>query len=315
VHCKNRFDEKLQNSLHGDYAILNTSLYNKNQIMTKKNSYSPPKIWQWDKSSDGKFANINRPIAGATHEKALPIGKHPLQLYSLGTPNGVKITVLLEELLAAGEQDAEYDAFIIDISEGAQFSSGFVEVNPNSKIPALLDQSTSPPTRVFESGAIMVYLAEKFGAFLPTEPAARAECLSWLFWNIGSAPFLGGGFGHFYAYAPEKFEYPINRYAMEVKRQLDVLEQHLADRQFLCGADYNIADIANYAWYGILVIGKLYDAQEFLDVASYKNVARWANEIHSRPATKRGRRVNRVWGPEEDRLAERHDASDFDVIK
>ncbi len=275
-------------------------------------TYVPPKVWTWESQSGGKFTNINRPISGSTHDKELPVGKHPLQLYSLATPNGVKVTVLLEELLALGKTDAEYDAYLVRISEGSQFGSGFVAVNPNSKIPALLDNSTTPPTRVFESGAILVYLAEKYGAFLPTEGAARAECLSWLFWNIGSAPFLGGGFGHFYAYAPEKLEYPIDRYAMEVKRQLDVLDKTLATREFLIGDDYTIADMANYAWYGMLVIGNLYSAQEFLDVKSYPHVARWAQQIHDRPAVKRGRRVNRAWGAEEGQLLERHDASDFD---
>ncbi len=275
-------------------------------------TYVPPKVWTWDKESGGRFASINRPIAGATHDKELPQGKHPLQLYSMATPNGVKVTVLLEELLALGHSGAEYDAWLINIAEGEQFSSGFVDVNPNSKIPALLDKGGSKPIRVFESGAIMVYLAEKFGAFLPTDSAARAECMSWLFWQMGSAPFLGGGFGHFYAYAPEKFEYPINRYAMEVKRQLDVLDRTLSDRQFLIGSEYTIADMANYAWYGVLVEGKLYDAEEFLDVKSYKNVVRWAKEIHDRPAVMRGKRVNRVWGDEALQLAERHDASDFD---
>lgn len=280
--------------------------------MTDTSSYTPPKVWTWDKPSGGKFENINRPIAGATHEKALPRGKHPLQLYSRATPNGVKVTVLLEELLALGKQGAEYDAFLISINDGEQFSSGFVEVNPNSKIPALLDVSTSPPTRVFESGAILFYLAEKFDAFIPKEPSARAECMSWMFWQMGSAPFLGGGFGHFYSYAPEKLEYPINRYAMEVKRQLDVLDRNLASRRFLCGDDYNIADIANFAWYGALALGKLYSSKEFLDVASYKNVVRWASEIMERPAVQRGRRVNRTWGPEEERVPERHDAKDLD---
>jgi GST-like protein len=274
--------------------------------------YEPPNVWTWDTASGGKFANINRPVAGATHDKALPVGKHALQLYSLATPNGVKVTILLEELLALGRTAAEYDAWLINIGDGDQFGSGFVEANPNSKIPALVDHSTSPPTRVFESGAILFYLAEKFGAFLPTEPSQRAECLSWLFWNMGSAPFLGGGFGHFYAYAPEKWEYPINRYAMEVKRQLDVLNRNLSERQFLCGDDYNIADMANFAWYGVLVTGNLYQAQEFLDVASYTNVTRWATEIAARPAVKRGQRVNRAWGPEEERAIERHSASDLD---
>ena len=280
--------------------------------MTSTTSYTPPKVWTWDKPSGGKFASINRPVAGATHDKELPRGKHPLQLYSLATPNGVKVTVLLEELLALGHEGAEYDAYLIRINDGDQFGSGFVEINPNSKIPALLDVSTSPPTRVFESGAILVYLAEKFGAFLPTEPSARAECMSWLFWQMGSVPFLGGGFGHFYSYAPEKLEYPINRYAMEVKRQLDVLDRNLSSRKYLCGDEYNIADIANVAWYGALVLGKLYSAGEFLDVASYKHVVRWASEIFERPAVKRGRRVNRTFGPEELRVPERHDASDLD---
>ncbi len=274
-------------------------------------SYTPPKVWTWDSESGGKFAKINRPIAGPTHDKDLPVGKHPLQLYSLATPNGVKVTVLLEELLALDISDAEYNAWIINITDGDQFSSGFVDVNPNSKIPALLDQSTSPGTRVFESGAIMLYLADKFNALIPQSAADRAECLSWLFWNIGSAPFLGGGFGHFYAYAPEKYEYPINRYAMEVKRQLDVLDRRLGEQQFLAGS-YSIADIANHAWYGTLVVGALYEAQEFLTVSDYKNVARWAEEIQNRPAVQRGRRVNRVWGPEEKQLKERHDASDLD---
>ena len=274
--------------------------------------YTPPKVWQWDKSSEHKFAAINRPIAGATHDKPLPVGKHPLQLYSLATPNGVKVTVMLEELLALGKTDAEYDAYLINIGEGEQFGSGFVAANPNSKIPALIDNSATPPIRIFESGAILVHLAEKFDAFLPKEPGPRAECMSWLFWQMGSGPFLGGGFGHFYAYAPEKLEYPINRYAMEVKRQLDLLDQNLASRRFLCGDEYTIADMAVYPWYGILVRGNLYDAQEFLDVESYKNVIRWAEEIQARPAVQRGSRVNRAWGPEEERLLERHNASDFD---
>ncbi len=280
--------------------------------MNDHNTYQPPRVWTWDKESGGRFAATNRPIAGATHERELPVGKHPLQLYSLGTPNGVKVTVLLEELLALGRKEAEYDAWPVNISEGEQFGSGFVDINPNSKIPALVDTTTAPPTRVFESGAILVYLAEKYGAFLPHEPSARAECLSWLFWQASSAPFLGGGFGHFYAYAPEKMEYPINRYAMEVKRQLDVLDKNLASRQYLCGDEYTIADIATHPWYGSLVNGRLYDAQEFLDVASYTRVVRWAKEIQERPAVKRGQRVNRLWGPEEKQLPERHDASDFD---
>ena len=280
--------------------------------MSDQSDYTPPRIWEWEKESGGRFAEINRPIAGATHDKDLPLGKHPLQLYSLATPNGVKVTVLLEELLALGKKEAEYDAWLINILEGDQFGSGFVDINPNSKIPALLDTSTTPPTRVFESGAIMVYLAEKFDAFLPTEPSARAECMSWLFWQMSSAAFLGGGFGHFYAYAPEKWEYPINRYTMEVKRQLDVLDRNLASRQFICGDEYNIADIAIHAWYGALVMGKLYEAGEFLDVASYKNVVRWTQEVQQRPAVRRGQRVNRVWGDEEKQLPERHDASDLD---
>jgi GSH-dependent disulfide-bond oxidoreductase len=279
--------------------------------MSDTSMYTPPSVWTWDAENGGRFANINRPVAGATHDKELPVGRHPLQLYSLATPNGIKVTVLLEELLALGKGGAEYDAWVINIGSGDQFGSGFVAVNPNSKIPALLDVSTDPPTRVFESGAILVYLAEKFGAFLPTDPSARAECLSWLFWQMGSAPYLGGGFGHFYAYAPEKWEYPINRYAMEVKRQLDVLDRNLAARRFLCGDDYNIADMANFAWYGALVLRNIYAAAEFLDVASYVNVVRWASEIDERPAVKRGQRVNRVWGPEEERVPERHDASDI----
>jgi len=274
--------------------------------------YTPPKVWSWDQESGGKFANINRPIAGATHEKALAVGKHPLQLYSLATPNGVKVTVLLEELLALGHSEVEYDAWLINIGEGDQFGSGFTEINPNSKIPALVDHSTTPPTSIFESGAIMVHLAEKCGALLPQEPSARAECMSWLFWQMGSAPFLGGGFGHFYAYAPEKFEYPINRYTMEVKRQLDVLDRQLAERSYLCGDDYTLADIAVFSWYGPLVQGTIYDAGEFLDVQSYQHVQRWAKDISERPAVIRGRRVNRAWGEESERLIERHGASDFD---
>jgi GST-like protein len=269
-------------------------------------------VWAWDAESGGRFAKINRPIAGATHEKDLPVGRHALQLYSLATPNGVKVTVLLEELLAIGREGAEYDAYLINIGEGDQFGSGFVAVNPNSKIPALVDHGTSPPTRVFESGAILVYLAEKFDAFLPREPTARAECMSWLFWQMGSTPFLGGGFGHFYAYAPEKLEYPINRYAMEVKRQLDVLDRNLAERRFLAGDTYTIADMSTYPWYGGLVLHNLYDAEVFLDVKSYTHVVRWAREIQERPAVKRGQRVNKAWGPEEERVPERHAASDLD---
>ena len=280
--------------------------------MTDTAPYTPPKVWTWDAQSGGKFTNINRPVAGATHEKDLPIGEHPLQLYSLATPNGVKVTVLLEELLALGKCGAEYDAYLVNIGDGEQFGSGFVAANPNSKIPALVDMSTTPPTRVFESGAILVYLAEKFDAFLPTEPSQRAECMSWLFWQMGSVPYLGGGFGHFYAYAPEKFEYPINRYAMEVKRQLDVLDQNLSSRQYLCGDEYTIADMANCAWYGALVLENIYDSEEFLDVKSYTNVVRWAKEVSGRPAFVRGRRVNKAWGPEEERVIERHSASDLD---
>ena len=275
--------------------------------------YTPPKIWTWDQESGGNWASINRPIAGATHEKDLPVGKHPLQLHSLATPNGVKVTIMLEELLARGEKGAEYDAWLINISEGAQFSSGFVAINPNSKIPALVDHSGAKPVRVFESGAILVYLAEKFGAFLPSESAARAEVMSWLFWQMGSAPFLGGGFGHFYAYAPEKYEYPINRYAMEVKRQLDVLDRQLANNKYVAGDEYTIADMAIYPWYGVMALGKLYDAAEFLQVHEYKNVVRWANELAARPAVKRGRMVNRAFGEPETQLHERHDASDFDT--
>jgi GST-like protein len=283
----------------------------KGPAMTDPASYTPPKVWKWDSESGGRFAKINRPIAGATHEKELPVGEHPLQLYSLATPNGVKVTVLLEELLALG-RSAEYDAYLVNIGEGDQFGSGFVAANPNSKIPALVDHGTTPPTRVFESGAILVYLAEKFDAFLPKEPSARAECMSWLFWQMGSAAFLGGGFGHFYAYAPEKYEYPINRYTMEVKRQLDVLDQNLAERRFLGGDEYTIADMATFPWYGVLVQGGLYDAEVFLDAKSYANVVRWANDIQERPAVRRGQRVNRVWGPEEERVPERHSASDLD---
>ena len=280
--------------------------------MTESSTYTPPPVWKWEMESGGRFASINRPIAGETHEKDLPVGKHSLQLYSLATPNGIKATVMLEELLEAGIAEAEYDAWLINIGEGQQFSSGFVALNPNSKIPALCDHSTSPPIRVFESGAILVYLAEKFGAFLPTEPGARAECLSWLFFQMGSAPYIGGGFGHFYAYAPEKIEYCINRYTMEAKRLTDVLNRTLAERRFLCGDDYTIADIANYGWYGALVLHNIYEAAEFLDVASYTQVIRWAKEIEARPAVQRGRRVNRPWGPEETRVPERHGPEDFE---
>ena len=276
--------------------------------------YVPPEVWTWDKENGGKFASINRPIAGATHDKDLPRGKHPFQLYSLATPNGVKVTVLFEELLAAGVKEAEYDAWLIRIGDGDQFGSGFVEVNPNSKIPALMDYSGETPQRVFESGAILLHLAEKFGKFMPIQGNARAEALSWLFWQMGSAPYLGGGFGHFYAYAPEKMEYPINRFAMEVKRQLDVLDRNLAERRFLAGADYTIADIAIWAWYGQLVLGRLYDAATFLDVGSYSHVMRWAKEIDTRPAVKRGRMVNRASGELSMQLHERHDASDFEGL-
>ena len=279
--------------------------------MSEDKSYEPPKVWKWDTESGGKFANINRPISGATHEQELPVGEHPLQVHSLGTSNGVKVTIMLEELLEMGINDAEYDAFLIDISEGQQFGSGFVEINPNSKIPALMDRSISPNVRVFESGAILVYLAEKFGQFYPKELDKRSECLSWLFWQMGSAPYLGGGFGHFYAYAPEKYEYPINRFSMEVKRQLDVLDKNLTNRKYLCGNDYTIADIATYPWYGYLVLHNIYEAAEFLDVASYENVVRWAKEIEKRPAVSRGRRVNKTWGPGEEQLKERHSSSDF----
>jgi len=280
--------------------------------MSDDTTYTPPRVWTWEQPSGGAFASINRPVAGATHDKDLPVGRHPLQLYSLGTPNGVKVTVMLEELLALGHAGAEYDAWLIEILKGDQFGSGFVEVNPNSKIPALLDRSVSPPIRVFESASILFYLAEKFGALLPTAPAARAECMSWVFWQMGSAPYLGGGFGHFFAYAPTKMEYCINRFTMEVKRQLDVLDRNLADRRYMTGDEYTIADIAIYPWYGVLLEGGLYgNAAEFLDAPSYRNVNRWAAEIAARPAVRRGRRVNRTWGPEEEQLAERHDASDF----
>ncbi len=275
--------------------------------------YTPPKVWTWDQSNGGSFASTNRPIAGPTHDKELPVGKHPYQLYSLATPNGVKVTVLFEELLEAGVSEAEYDAWLIHIGDGDQFGSGFVDANPNSKIPALMDHTTTPPTRVFESGAIMMHLAERFGKFVAEDPAQRAEMLSWLFWQMGSAPFLGGGFGHFYAYAPEKLEYPINRYAMEAKRQLDVLDRHLANNTYLVGDTYTIADMAIWSWYGQLVLGRLYNAAEFLDVESYKNVKRWADMIDARPAVKRGRMVNRAFGDLETQLRERHDASDFEL--
>ena len=275
-------------------------------------TYTPPKVWTWDKESGGKFASINRPIAGPTHEKDLPVGKHPLQLYSLATPNGVKVTIMLEELLALGHAGAEYDAHLIRIGEGEQFSSGFVATNPNSKIPAMLDQSTTPATRVFESGSILFYLAEKFGAFLPTGIPERTECMNWLFWQMGAAPLLGGGFGHFYAYAPESYEYPINRFAMEVKRQLDVLDRELADKRYVIGDEYTIADMAIWPWYGALALGRLYKAGEFLQVHTYENVVRWAEEIDQRQAVQRGRMVNRTWGEPHHQLPERHDASDFE---
>ncbi|MAA67074.1 MAG: glutathione-dependent disulfide-bond oxidoreductase [Alteromonadaceae bacterium] len=274
-------------------------------------TYTPPKVWKWDSESGGKFASINRPIAGPTHDKALSVGKHPLQLYSLATPNGVKVTVMLEELLESGISDAEYDAYLVNISDGEQFGSGFVEVNPNSKIPAMVDYSQNPPQRIFESGSILIYLAEKFGAFIPKDIAGRTECLSWLFWQMGSAPMLGGGFGHFYAYAPEKYEYPINRYAMEVKRQLDVLDRQLANNQYIAGDEYTIADMAIWPWYGALVLNRVYDAAEFLEAHTYTHVVRWAKAIDERPAVQRGRMVNRAWGEPNEQLRERHDSSDF----
>jgi len=281
--------------------------------MTDMPVYTPPTVWSWNKENGGRFANINRPIAGATHEKDLPVGRHPMQLYSLATPNGVKVTVMLEELLALGHSGAEYDAWLIKINEGDQFSSGFVAANPNSKIPALMDHSGKTPIRVFESGAILMHLAEKFGEFLPTETAARAECLSWLFWQMGSAPYLGGGFGHFYAYAPFKIEYAIDRFAMEVKRQLDVLDKHLADHKYLAGDDYTIADMAVWPWYGGMAKGLLYEGGEFLQVQEYKNLIRWTDAIGERPAVKRGRMVNRPFGDPASQLHERHEASDFDT--
>jgi len=277
-------------------------------------SYTPPKVWSWNKNGEGRFAKINRPIAGPTHDRELPVGAHPIQLYSLATPNGVKVTVMLEELLSLGHAGAEYDAWLVDINDGEQFGSGFVDINPNSKIPAMVDRSGEQPIRVFESGAILLYLAEKFGAFLPSTPPERAECLSWLFWQMGAGPFLGGGFGHFYAYAPTKIEYAIDRYAMEAKRQLDVLDRRLADHEYVAGAAYTIADMAIWPWYGALVRGVLYDAGEFLDVESYANVVCWTKAVAARPAVKRGRFVNRAWGPPEKQLRERHDASDLDRI-
>jgi GST-like protein len=276
-------------------------------------TYTPPKVWKWDPNNGGKFSNINRPIAGPTHEKELPVGEHPFQLYSLATPNGVKATVMLEELLEKGIKEAEYDAWLIRITEGDQFSSGFVKVNPNSKIPAMLDRSVEPAIRVFESGSILFYLAEKFNAFLPKDPAKRTETMNWLFWQMGSAPFLGGGFGHFFAYAPEKYEYPINRYTMEVKRQLDVLDRQLADNQYIAGDEYTIADMAIWPWYGALVKNMVYEAAEFLEAHTYTNVVRWTDEVAKRPAVKRGRMVNKAWGDLASQLHERHDASDFDL--
>ena len=281
--------------------------------MTDATAYEPPKVWTWERESGGRFASINRPIAGATHEQELPRGKHPLQLYSLATPNGVKVTMMLEELLAAGHSGAEYDAWVIRIGDSEQFGSGFVAINPNSKIPALVDHSLPKPTRVFESGAILLYLAEKFGAFIPEDPSERAECLSWLFWQMGSAPYLGGGFGHFYAYAPEKFQYPIDRYTMEVKRQLDVLDRQLAETRYVAGRDYTVADMAIWPWYGVLTTNELYGAAEFLAAKDYRNVVRWYDEIAARDAVIRGRKVNRIRGPLENQLHERHDASDFEL--
>ena len=281
--------------------------------MTDASAYTPPKVWSWNTESGGRFANINRPVAGPTHDKDLPVGRHPLQLYSLATPNGVKVTVMLEELLALGHDGSEYDAWLINIGAGDQFGSGFVAANPNSKIPALVDRSGPTPVRVFESGAILVHLAEKFGAFLPTDPANRAECLSWLFWQMGAAPYLGGGFGHFYAYAPSKIEYAIDRFAMEVKRQLDVLDRRLADSEYIAGGTYTIADMAVWPWYGGLAKGVLYEAGEFLSVQEYVHVQRWADAIAERPAVRRGRMVNRTWGEPSSQLHERHDASDFDL--
>jgi GSH-dependent disulfide-bond oxidoreductase len=281
--------------------------------MADTHSWTPPKVWTWEKGNGGRFANINRPTAGATHDKDLPVGRHPMQLYSLATPNGVKATIMLEELLAAGHEGAEYDAWIIDIQSGDQFSSGFVEANPNSKIPVLVDHAIPTPQRVFESGSILVYLAEKFGEFLPTDPAKRAETFNWLFWQMGSAPMLGGGFGHFYAYAPEKWQYPIDRYAMEVKRQMDVLDRNLADREYVVGDDYTIADMAIFPWYGAMAKGLLYDAGEFLSVQDYTNVVRWADQLNARDAVKRGRMVNRAWGEPSSQLLERHDAADFET--
>lgn len=281
--------------------------------MSDESTYTPPAVWKWEAESGGTWASINRPIAGSTHEKALPVGKHPLQLYSLATPNGVKVTIMLEELLAKGIEGAEYDAYLIKIGDGDQFGSDFVDINPNSKIPALMDHSTETPTRVFESGSILLYLAEKFGVFLPTDPAGRTQCLNWLFWQMGSAPYLGGGFGHFYAYAPIKIEYCIDRFTMETKRQLDVLDRHLANNEFMCGDEYTIADIAIWPWYGAVVLNTVYEAAEFLEADSYKHLTRWAKQLEQRKAVQRGRMVNRSFGALEEQLHERHDASDFDT--
>ncbi|HDY93268.1 MAG TPA: glutathione-dependent disulfide-bond oxidoreductase [Pseudoalteromonas sp.] len=280
--------------------------------MSDKNEYTPPKVWTWESESGGKFASINRPIAGATHDKTLPIGEHAFQLYSLATPNGQKATIMFEELLQLGCTDADYDAYLINIGDGDQFGSDFVDINPNSKIPALMDHSTTPPTRIFESGSILQYLAEKFDVLIPKDLKAKTECRNWLFWQMGSAPYLGGGFGHFYSYAPSKMQYPIDRFTMETKRQLDVLNRHLSENEYMAGDEYSIADIAIWPWYGSLVLGDLYDAAEFLDVASYTHVVRWAKQVADRPAVKRGRRVNRTWGPEEEQMAERHNDSDFE---
>jgi GST-like protein len=294
-------------------TISQTVTSNKKANAMSDPTYTPPAVWTWEQSSGGKFANINRPIAGATHDKELPVGKHPLQLHSLATPNGVKVTIMLEELLAMGFEGAEYDAYLVNIGEGDQFSSGFVDINPNSKIPAMVDHSTDKPVRLFESASIMLYLADKFGALVPSDPVKRAETINWLFWQMGSAPYLGGGFGHFYAYAPEKYEYPINRFTMETKRQLDVLDRQLAQTTWIAGDEYTIADIAIWSWYGQLVLGNLYSAAEFLDVASYTNVMAWAERINARPAVQRGRMVNRPFGEPSEQLHERHDASDFDT--
>ncbi|ALQ07525.1 MULTISPECIES: glutathione-dependent disulfide-bond oxidoreductase [Pseudoalteromonas] len=279
--------------------------------MSDENEYTPPKVWTWESESGGKFASINRPVAGATHDKTLPIGEHAFQLYSLATPNGQKATIMFEELLELGLTGADYDAYLINIGDGDQFGSDFVDINPNSKIPALMDHSTTPPTRIFESGSILQYLAEKFDVLIPKDLKAKTQCRNWLFWQMGSAPYLGGGFGHFYSYAPSKMQYPIDRFTMETKRQLDVLNRHLSENEYMAGDEYSIADIAIWPWYGSLVLGALYDAAEFLDVASYTHVVRWATQVSERPAVKRGRRVNRTWGPEEEQMAERHKGSDF----